>query len=264
MLISRLCTQEQLETEEYRMWCARLREEPRLHRKQWEFVYIARVLSERGMLSPGKRGLGFGVGREPLVALFAQCGCTIVATDQAASAAAASGWTTTAQYAQTPDMLNDRGICDRSAFARQVECRTVDMTRILDDITDFDFVWSSCALEHLGSLRKGEDFVSRSMKCLRAGGVAVHTTEYNVSSDLDTVQEGATVLFRRSDIEKLANRLRAEGCRVDVDFDTGRGPMDQHVDTPPYKASPHLKLSIGRYVSTSIALVIEKPSSVRA
>ena len=56
--------------------------------------------------------------------------------------------------------------------------RAVDMNDIPPDLRGFDFTWSSCALEHLGTLRAGADFVVEQMTCLRPGGVAVHTTEY--------------------------------------------------------------------------------------
>lgn len=49
-------------------------EQERLNRKIWEWCYVAEALSERGMLLPGRRGLGFAVGQEPLVALFASAG----------------------------------------------------------------------------------------------------------------------------------------------------------------------------------------------
>ena len=41
-------------------------EDPRpfmLHRKMWEWLFIAQALAERDMLRPGRVGLGFGVGR---------------------------------------------------------------------------------------------------------------------------------------------------------------------------------------------------------
>jgi predicted transcriptional regulator len=52
-------------------------EKPNFHRKQWEFCYIYRVMEQAGMLQPGKRGLVFGAGREPLVAAFAVRGAQI-------------------------------------------------------------------------------------------------------------------------------------------------------------------------------------------
>jgi len=59
----------------------------------WEWLFIAEALSERNMLVRGRRGLGFGVGREPLVALFASFGPEIVATDLDPARALAAGWT---------------------------------------------------------------------------------------------------------------------------------------------------------------------------
>src|SRR5260370_19674515 len=50
---------------------------PLLHRKIWEWCFIAQALDDHGMLRPGKRGLGFAVGKEPLPAALAGCGCRI-------------------------------------------------------------------------------------------------------------------------------------------------------------------------------------------
>ena len=61
-----------------------------LHRKMWEWLFIAEALRERGMLAAGRSGLGFGVGQEPLVALFAAAGCDVVATDQPHESAVAT------------------------------------------------------------------------------------------------------------------------------------------------------------------------------
>lgn len=261
LLRSRPCTQEQLETDRYRQWCARIGETPRLHRKQWEFCYIAQALYERGMLEPGKRGLGFGVGQEPLPALFASLGCAIVATDQVADNAQAAGWTDTAQYASGIAELNARGLCDPATFERLVAYRVVDMNRIPSSLSGFDFLWSSCALEHLGSIRKGQAFVLRAMACLRPGGVAVHTTEFNVSSDRETLDRAGTVLFRKRDVRVLAEKLARRGHSIELDFDTGQGLADDYIDLPPYRPDPHLKLKIGDYVSTSYGLIIHKAES---
>ncbi|CAB3733546.1 hypothetical protein LMG22037_05808 [Paraburkholderia phenoliruptrix] len=53
----------------------------RLARKQWEFVYTLEALSQARMLAPGKRGLGFGCGEEPLAAVMAKRGSIVTATD---------------------------------------------------------------------------------------------------------------------------------------------------------------------------------------
>ena len=264
MLKSRACTQEQFDTAEYGEWCRRMRDRPFHHRKQWEFVYIAQSLLERGMLQPGKRGLGFGVGQEPLASLFASYGCHIVATDQAPAEAQKTGWVESSQHADSLAKLNARGICEQPEFDRLVTFRAVDMNDIPCDLFDFDFVWSSCSLEHLGSIARGLQFIARAMTCLKPGGVAVHTTEFNTSSNWDTVRWGPTVLFRRRDFEKIARTLIHQGHATELNFDLGHGELDRYVDVPPYQSSPHLKLKIGRFTSTSFGLIIQHGAHVHA
>jgi len=71
-LTSQACTQAQLESPVFRHRAAALKERPGwLHRKLWEWCFIAQALFERGMLERGLRGLGSAVGSEPLSALFA-------------------------------------------------------------------------------------------------------------------------------------------------------------------------------------------------
>ena len=117
-----------------------------------------------------------------------------------------------------------------------------------------------CALEHLGSLEDGLRFVERSLECLRPGGVAVHTTEFNLSSDEDTVTDGPTALYRKKDLVALTSRLEARGHRVaPLDFDAGEGVLDAYVDGPPWlpwAEKPHLRLDVGGYVATSFVFVV--------
>jgi SAM-dependent methyltransferase len=256
MLISQLCTQAQLEVAEYRQWCQRMREPAYFHRKPWEFYFIAQALSERDMLRPGRRGLGFGVGREPLTALFASYGCSIVATDQ--SPGEGRRWQATGEHATGLSSLNDRDICPADRFVELVSFRIVDMNAIPDDLRDFDFVWSSCAFEHIGSLARGRRFVRRAMDCLRPGGVAVHTTEYAVNLRWFTIPVGRTVFFRERDIRAIQREAEADGHRLELNLDPGSDPMDRHIDRKPYHSEPHLKLRIGPIVTTSIGLIITK------
>ena len=268
MLRSQLCSAESLRSPELRAWADRLRplwanadgdrRDVMLHRKMWEWLFIAEALRERDLLAPGATGLGFGVGQEPLVALFAGAGCRLLATDQPRAAAEASGWTDSqTEWAAGIESLNPDGFCPEETFAERVRFRPVDMHDIPADLRGFDFTWSSCALEHLGTLRAGADFVVEQMACLRPGGVAVHTTEYLLSSDERTVEEGGTVFYRRRDIEELATRLRRLGHDIDVDYTEGTTPDDLHVDVPPY-SEVHLRTELSGYVTTSLALVVRK------
>jgi hypothetical protein len=269
MLRSQLCSAESLRTPELRAWADRLRpmwddgRDVMLHRKMWEWLFIAEALRERGLLAAGRTGLGFGVGQEPLVALFAAEGCDLVATDQPREAAVASGWTVSEiEWAGGPEQLNTHGLCPAEEFGRRVSFRAVDMNAIPVDLRGFDFTWSSCALEHLGTLAAGVDFVVAQMDCLKPGGVAVHTTEYLIASSDETVEAGGTVFYRRRDIEALVDRLRGAGHGIDVDFTLGATPEDLHVDVPPY-TDVHLRTRLGDYETTSLALVITKGSGRR-
>src|SRR6516162_10212999 len=105
-LKSCLCTQAQVESETFRQWAQRIREPHQVDRKLWEFCFIAQALSERGMLQPGRRGLGFAVGREPLPALFASYGCEVVATDLDPERAREKNWVDTGQHAANAEVLN--------------------------------------------------------------------------------------------------------------------------------------------------------------
>ncbi|MET0247948.1 MAG: hypothetical protein ABW182_14455 [Sphingomonas sp.] len=258
--VSQACTQDQMIDPAYAYWCARIAEVPRMHRKQWEFCYILQVLARYGMLAPGLRGLGFGVGGEPLAAVFAARGASILATDLEPQRAAEEGWVDTAQHASGKEALNDRGLCDPAAFDALVDFRFMDMNAIGSDLAgEFDFCWSACALEHLGSIRQGLEFIEHSVDCLKPGGLAVHTTEFNCESDDDTLDDASTVLFRKRDFLELANRLAAKGCHLAFNFELGEQPLDKHIDVAPYSVDNHLKLRIDQWVTTSFGIVVRKP-----
>jgi len=145
------------------------------------------------------------------------------------------------------------------------------MNAVPADLAGFDFCWSICALEHLGSIDKGLGFIEASLATLRPGGTAVHTLEFNVENDGPTIDNWITVLFQQRHLEALATRLRSQGHRVEeLDFDTGSMPMDQFIDLPPWHHDPgenaavnlgeplHLKLAIDGFVSTSFGLIVTK------
>lgn len=243
----------------YPYWCAQIKEAPRYHRKQWEFVYIAQALWERGMLKPGMKGLGFGVGQEPLVALFASHGCTITATDMDSNQAQQVGWTQTNQHAGNLARLNAREICGPEDFEELVAFETVDMNHIPPHLHGYDFCWSACCFEHLGSIPQGLEFVKNSLKTLKPGGLAIHTTEFNLSSNTKTIKQGGTVLYREHDLQNLLQELQESGHHMEpLLIHKGSQPLDDHVDTPPYSDDRHLRLLIGQYDVTSAGLIIRK------
>lgn len=262
MLVSQICKQEDFEKPWFQEAYVKLKQPFTFHRKLWEYSYIYQALLERGLLVRGKKGLGFGVGKEPLVALFASHGCTILATDLEISEAKTHSWVHTNQFAEDLGALNERLICEKSQFQKLVSCKALNMNDIRDEyFRKFDFTWSSCSFEHCGSIDLGLQFIINQMKYLKPGGVAVHTTEFNLSSNEETLESGPTVLFRRKDIEKLQTDLRLLGYTIDIDFTLGTKFIDNYIDIPPYCDEMHLRLLVSKYVTTSIGLIIERDGS---
>lgn len=256
---STCCRQEAFEQPWFSYWNDQFRTELRYHRKLWEYVFICQALWERGAIRSGARGLGFGVGAEPLASWFASRECVVLGTDMGQGEAETMGWSSTAQHAVGKAAIRWPGICSDDQFERNVAFRECDMNHIPDDLTGFDFCWSACAFEHLGSIEKGLAFVERSLECLKPGGWAIHTTELNLSSNDGTVDNEFTVLFRRRDFEELERRLVARGHRVaPLDFDPGLGPVDHYIDVPPFREQPVLKLLLAGYSVTSFGIIIQR------
>lgn len=244
----------------YHEICAMLCAPPVLHRKMWEWVFVVHHLLRSGVVGAGRRGLVFGVGNEALPAFFAGRGANVVATDAPPQIGQAAGWVETGQHAASRDILRQPSLCADGLFDDRVTYRYCDMNAIDADLSGFDFTWSSCCFEHLGSLDAGMQFVINSVeRCLKPGGVAVHTTELNVSSDDATIDLGPTVLYRRRDMLRLVETLRERGHEVQPFIHAPDAhTLDFHVDVAPYVHDPHIKLEIGAYVSTSVGIVVRR------
>jgi len=257
--VSQMCTAAQLAEPVALDWIRRIGWHSVRHRKQWETLYILQVLARFGLIGPGSHGLGFGCGREFLPSFLAAEGCRVTATDQPEPAAAAAGWIDTGQHSHTLQGLHWPALCSADLFRERVRFRTADMNAIPPELRGFDFCWSACALEHLGSIHAGLRFIERSLHCLCPGGVAVHTTEFNLLSNSRTLRRGGTVLFRRRDLEGLAVRLADRGHRVmPLRFHPGDQPLDAHVDVPPFADDPHLRLALRHYATTSFGFVVQR------
>ena len=158
-------------------------------------------------------------------------------------------------------------ICPEEKLLQNIDFKTLDMNNIDRDLDrSFDFCWSACALEHLGSIENGFKFIRNSLRTLKPCGVAVHTTEFTFDGG-PTRDNNATVLFTKDKIVDFAERLRRDGFTVaELDFSAGDGQLDAYSDIPMQQPHVtrrpnylHLKLSIDGYVCTSFGLVITVP-----
>jgi 2-polyprenyl-3-methyl-5-hydroxy-6-metoxy-1,4-benzoquinol methylase len=264
----RLCRQADIESPWLRHWAERARMTPLYHRKVWEIAFILQAIWESGLATTGRSALGFAVGQEPIPAVLAAQGMAVTASDLPPQDPRAQVWRDSSQNAAELRALARPAILSEADFRARCSFRHLDMTAIPASLQGrFDVVWSGCALEHLGSIAAGLDFIEAAMACLKPGGLAVHTTEFNLAEGEETIDNWPTVLFRRRDIEAGVARLQAAGHTVlPVDFAAGGGLLDGYVDLPPFlpidifsprrRAAPHLRLSIDGFPATSIGLII--------
>ena len=275
-LDSKPSTQADIESGWFLYWMAELMTAPLPHRKLWEFGWILQNLHAHGLLKEGKSALGFGCGEEPLPSYFASRGLSVTVTDLAPDAVAGMGWAETGQHTGTLNSAWKENLVSKDIFNRNVSLEYVDMNKIPQKMSgQYDFCWSVCALEHLGSIDNGLAFIENSLKTLKPGGVALHTTEFNYTEIDKTIDNHSTVLFLQKHFIELKAKLESDGHRVaPLNFDVGNDPLDNFIDVPPYefaefleyrpgaKGSPHrrghLKLSVDGFPSTCFGFKVQK------
>ena len=237
------------------------------HRKYWEYVFIIKALEKLNMLQPGRRGLVFAAGNEPLISYFASKGVEVMATDMFPDQAGVERWSRTGQHAGNKEGLFKPGLVSRGEFDRLVSFQHTNMNHLpVDFYGQFDFVWSTCSVEHVGSISLGHRFALESMELLKPGGAGVHTVEFTLSSLDTTIEEGGTVLWRQSDMQTLYMDFGSLAYGMEAPcWNVGSHHHDLNPDRPPYKSDAsmdnHIKLLIGDHVSTSMGWVVQKPLS---
>jgi hypothetical protein len=240
-------------------FCRSIEHPPLIHRKLWEFAFIAWHLGELKALRRGGKGLGFGVGLDQrLPALFASLGCDVLATDTPLAARMK-------ERASSPgdknrDLLFYPGIIEARTFEERVHFDFIDVGSVDTRLRDHDFCWSSGYLDTLGSVGNGLEFIIESVeKTLKIGGVACHTGELNLSTNARTIDTGGDVVFLRRDIEDLIEELGKRGHEVRrLPFESELSFLDLLVDVSPVGGDAHMKIRRGEIVSTSFGLVVTR------
>jgi len=267
--ISQLVTAEQIRRPEFDRWRVKLGMRPGLNRKLWEYVYIARALEAHLDFAQRPSLLGFGVGKERLPAALAAAGCNITATDFATASEQVNPQWSARDLADllTPSdtdwdpALRHIPLCDPAVFDQAVSFRVIDMNNIPSNLRNFDGLWSCGSLEHIGGLAAGADFIKASLSCLKPGGIAVHTTEYNLSSDTYTWEDPHLCFYRKRDILALVAELRAAGHAIELTLEREDTLENTDVDRPPFHYDFTMNAQHGLFVITSIGLIIRKGGS---
>ncbi|MES2971806.1 MAG: class I SAM-dependent methyltransferase [Patescibacteria group bacterium] len=267
MLKSHALVFSDFESSWYKHWTRKLKQTPAgkgkfalKANKFWQNAVITQALYERGALSKGRTGIGFGVGMERLPALFASMGVNVTATDQEFTKDQAKDWDND-QLAYGAQSLNTEGICPANLFKNNVSYRAVDMKKIPKDLAgSYDFLWSNCALGHLGSIEASLDFIQKSLDCLKPGGWAVSTTEVNFLSNTETLDQSSTVFFRQKDFLNLFTKLSRQGYIVNpLTFGLGESQEDKRFTLEPLWGNDYSKILFNGYMATQVVLIVHKP-----
>lgn len=273
MLTPTDCIAADFNAEWYLRWKERLKFPAGHHPKLWETAAIADALFERGMLEPGRKGLGMGVGQEVLPSLFASMGVQVTATDQDPTTDDAQKWDN-GQLSKGDLSLFKPDLVDRAVYDDLVHYQPYDMnTENESFLGAFDFVWHNCVIGHLGSLEAGIEQLERSAGYLKDGGWLVFTTELNVASLYHTVdRDSDTCFWRLQDLYQLFSRLSENGLSAErLHLRFGEDEEDlrvnyvdpsvvwtlsaDHLDDPTFS---ELKIAIGPFALTQILLCFRK------
>lgn len=177
--LSKLCDAvDWLDPEFNRIIRTELREEPRPHRKQWEFAQIFRALQALGRLEGTSRGLSMGGGQERLLYSIVRHAGHLTVTDLYESGSAWDGART-----DSPEQSIKAAAPFPVDFSR-LRAQRMDMRALEFGDALFDFCYSSCAMEHIGGR---DDFLSHLRevrRVLKDDGIYVLTTEFHYGDDV--------------------------------------------------------------------------------
>ena len=108
------------------------------------------------------------------------------------------------------------------------------------------------------SAQKGMDFIIKSLDVLNPGGISVHTTEFNLSSN-ETIDVPFNAIYGRHFFDNLRIEIERRGHVFEpVDYRLGDNPKEDDVQYYNQPQKPHIKVSAYGTVFTSIGITIKK------
>ena len=244
-----------------------LREFPRFHRKQWEFAMIFLALRQCGLVRSDKVGLSMGGGKERLLYALAQHIKQLVVTDLYA---ARTNW----DCAKTDDpekfLRSDKPFpVDDS----KLKVLRMDMRDLKFPDQTFDFCYSSCAVEHIGTRSDFLEHFNEVARVLKDDGVYVMTTEVHYGDK--TIEDQNNYVFSPNYlIELLAESqlIPIDDCDARIAQHAINFPLPSNINKLLYNGSghmltrlldntPHVQLLRGSHPFTSGLFILRKRSN---
>ncbi len=247
-----------------------LRETPRFHRKQWESAMIFLALRQAGKLRPDSMGLSMGGGKELILYAIAPHLRQLVVTDLYD---AQTAW----DCAKTNDP--DAFIKQNKPFPvddEKLKALRMDMRDLLFPDRSFDFCYSTCAVEHIGTR---EDFLkhfNEVARVLKDDGVYVFTTE--VSYGNQTIKDEHNYVFSLWELHEIfaesnlvpQEEFDARITQHKINYPTPSSLKSLSHFTPALfteqflQESPHIQLMRGKHPFTCGIFIMKKRSGAAA
>ena len=238
-----------------------LHEFPRFHRKQWEFAMVFHALKSLGLLTPGNTALSMGGGRERLSYAVASHIKQIVITDLYEEG---TMW----DCARTDDP--EHFIKSDMPFPvdpTKLTALRMDMRELQFPDSSFDFCYSCCAIEHIGSDGDFLEHLNEVHRVLKDGGIYVLTTEMHYGPEVIVAPNN--YIFS----PPYLNQLFSE-CRLipETQFDASLTPHRINFPAPVnldpsvlgaylFESYPHLQLLAGKHPFASALFVLRKDAT---
>ncbi len=221
------------------------------HRKGWEFAQAIYGLRKLKGLPPNAVALGVGSGHERILYFLANRVAKVIATDLYEG--------DFVEKEASPIMLHTPEMFAPFHYRKEhLEVLTMDARKLEFPSNAFDIVFSFSSIEHFGGHREAVMALREMFRVLKAGGVAVVTTELILN------RLGSTRgFFRRREIEPLF--LQATGFELvgdGVDYRVERLFLRKPMEFP-YEPTgkPCVVLRRGLTLFTSIALFLRKTTA---
>ncbi|HEY5485427.1 MAG TPA: class I SAM-dependent methyltransferase [Candidatus Cryosericum sp.] len=223
-----------------------------MHRKAYEWTQAAYGLRCLGALRRGSRSLGVGAGHEALVYWLAANGSSVVATDLYEGEWVKGG----AHEGDAQVISHPYRYAPFALPPVALEFRRMDGRSLAFEGASFDVVFSLSSIEHFGTKSDASTAMSEIGRVLRPGGYAVIATE--------CVLNGAPHPAYFSPEELAHYVVSPSGLELvqPVSLLAPRAFLDSPVRVPEDTLqTPHLSLTDGTSIWTSVLLFMVKPAS---
>lgn len=226
-------------------------------RKAWEVAMALKTLRELGAVHDTSQILGVGAAKEPTIFELSHEVGRVWATDLYLEPGIWHSWLPRTFLIDPARHKPDGLTCN----PRRIVAQHADMRNLPYEDNQFDGVFSSSSIEHVGSFEDVAQAAAEIGRVVKPGGIISLATEWKLAGDGDGVEH-----IKMFDYDSLMRYIvEPSGCEMIGSFDTEFDrPLDEafsqeqaiKVGTKPVMDAC---LYLGEYTFTSVHLALRKP-----